>query len=655
MEFKYQLREPHNIALVTGKDNITNTLASCLFGSFPCEKHFSYYENTFKNVFGSKTINIDAANLEKIYSEEVIYPLKVANKFIDAVSANHQDPSLYIFDLTKSHDLIDFWNLRAVYDDKIIPIPKQWLAELSAFCKKFILHNYRPLPGNSFGVMIQPVAMFSRSIADDEIKLLFKQYIEVEKHEANLVQTYYPYLHTASCGVADSRPKLTVEEKEVEYSFNEKDKLIKLNIITPCFYDKYDGSNKWANVIKLQNMLTDDSVNTVFPIDFRNPKFPKAYLGDTHILPTSEGLVFLSGTSTISEYFEVNSCSEAISLWFKSQGISTVQSDAGRSTQQIIDTLGGFFGVRVIANRKVIEVLNNMAMKPVSKTEKIVAFKNKLDKAVDGDRWRHSGFDKLVNNGAVELGAEIKCTECGHPSWFEIPKLDHKLKCDLCRRVFDFPKVDPKTHLDWLYRVVGPFALPNYGKGGYSAALTIRFFANIVGEYSFSDISWSAGRELTYKDGKKIEADFILWLQQRSIIGNDSHERLVFGEAKSFAKEAIKDADILAMKEFAKRHTGTILVFSVLKMSLSRTEKSRLAKLALWGRGIDKKTKKEKARVIVLTGCELFSINLPDFIHSWKNGTDKQREISDIYKHDMKNVDILASITQQVYLGLPSY
>ncbi|MGI2146926.1 hypothetical protein [Shewanella frigidimarina] len=655
-EYKFKLKTPHNIAIVKGSSAAQDMFAACLFGGFPTEKPYAYYQKVFESVFDAKTIKLEPKNFEKIYREGITSPLRMANKYIKCYSGNHMPPSLFIFDSTKPYDLLDYWNLRAVYDNQVIPIPKHWLAELSSYCKEFILKNYRPIPDNSFGTMIHPKAMFSRSISNEESRILFTKYIKVEKQGANCIQNWYPNFDAkAYKGVSrDQRPLLTVDEKEAEYSFVLNDNPVKIDSLKPSFGNVHRGNCKWVNVIKLRSWI-DHSINTVFPINFRNPKYPKSYMGGDLLLPTSEGITLFPKAISSTEYVEIKTCSDAISAWFKSQDITTVQSDAGRSTQQIIDTLGGFWGVRALASKKIIEELNKIAMKPAAKTENVMSFKNKIIAGTTNKRWKNSSFDKLVNNGAVELGAEIKCTDCGHPSWFELPKLDHRLKCDLCMRLFDFPKVDTKNHLTWAYRLIGPFSQPNYAKGGYSASLSIRFFSEVVGEAPFSEMSWSAGRELTYSDGKIIEADYILWLQQTSPLGNNSQARLVFGEAKSFAKEAVGVKDISAMKELAQRHPGAILVFSLLKTNLSKAETSRLAKLALWGREIDKNTGDHKATVIVLTGTELFSMSDLCLADAWKNGTAKHKELEVQYSYQLKDIDVLADATQQIYLELPSY
>jgi hypothetical protein len=60
---------------------------------------------------------------------------------------------LFVFDAQSPHDLMDYWNLRAVRAN-VLPVPLQWLPELSPFCRRYITENFRPLPNNPHGVMI---------------------------------------------------------------------------------------------------------------------------------------------------------------------------------------------------------------------------------------------------------------------------------------------------------------------------------------------------------------------------------------------------------------------------------------------------------------------------------------------------------------------
>ena len=267
----------------------------------------------------------------------------------------------------------------------------------------------------------------------------------------------------------------------------------------------------------------------------------------------------------------------------------------------------------------------------------------------------------------MELGLELRCTKCSSWSWYSLKQLDYQMTCSLCLRQFGFPIIDPSasSNSKWAYRLIGPFALPNYAHGGYAASLSIRFFSEIIGRTDQADVTWSAGQELELAPKDKVESDFILWYQRKVLFGNDYPTDLVFGEAKSFRgetseeKRANKDAfqadDIERMKKLAIHLPGSILVFSTMKRAdeLSREEVAKIAKLAVWGREYLKDRQRTRAPVIVLTSTELFA---PYSLHeAWRKVGGRHAELIEPGWVRTDNLRVLADLTQQLYLNVPSY
>lgn len=185
-------------------------------------------------------------------------------------------------------------------------------------------------------------------------------------------------------------------------------------------------------------------------------------------------------------------------------------------------------------------------------------------------------------------------------------------------------------------------------------------------------VTWSSGQELTFATGKKVEADFILWYQRRQTFGPDYPTEIVFGEAKSFGRDGsqhpsratgkaatkgdvIKQDDVERMKALAEAFPGAVLVFATMKEAseLTNDEVARLRKLAEWGRGYMRESRRTRAPVIVLTGTELFA---GYSLHSaWKEkGGKHERLISPGYVQ-LDQLKTLADLTQQLYLDMPPY
>jgi hypothetical protein len=162
---------------------------------------------------------------------------------------------------------------------------------------------------------------------------------------------------------------------------------------------------------------------------------------------------------------------------------------------------------------------------------------------------------------------------------------------------------------------------------------------------------------LTLSAHQKVETDFVLWYQRRSVIddGQDAPTDLVFGEAKSFGRDTFKPEDVGNLRALAERFPGAVLVFSTLRLpnEISSTELESIRNLALWGREHVDGDFRTRAPVVVLTGIELFAgFSLDD---AWKKAGGEHAQFGEARWLETANLRILADVTQQLYLALPSY
>ena len=659
-EFQFTKRNKDNFVHVKPGEPSFSAFVACIFGAFPPRRELRYFEQNYKNVFEPQEIALTDKSLFKLYKTRYTSALMIGRSKLDVSYNDHSDPALFILNAHESRDLIDFWNLRIVHNN-ILAIPVQWINNLSPLCKDFILKNYCPLPGNQNGVMIQPTVMFSRSISDKDSDEIYKKYLKVDQKGANCIQQWYPPLWRPSpeFTVRTTRPTVSADEKRIDISIDLNKPNIEFDTLWPGFTKKYGNRHRFANVAKIGIWGDDDQIATVFPCNYKNPLFPKFRMGREHLLPTAEGLVFFPEYRNISERWELVSGTKALNTWFNENKITATLSDAGRPTQQIIQTLGGFWGVAKIAKAGTVKLLNEMSRKPLTRSVHYAEFRQKIKDAVGKNIWRYKEFETLVERNAVELGLELKCGKCGSWGWHSIKQLDYSVTCDLCLQKFAFPITNPgdSQYCKWAYRVIGPFALPDYAKGGYASALGIRFFSDVIGRANRVDVTWSAGQELTLATGKKIEADFILWYQRKQMFGTDYPTEIVFGETKSFGKDVFKDEDVTKMKTLGEAFPGAVLVFATMREAkeLSKEEIGRIRKLAEWGREYDKEKDQTRAPVIMLTGTELFID--PPIEHEWKEKGGKHAQlITPAYiSVSLDNLRILADLTQQLYLDMPSY
>lgn len=657
-EFQFARRHEHDIVDVVPQKLHFRAFCACLFGAFPTEPELKYLGKAFSDAFGPKKVSLNGATLETLYRLRFTSALRIGHSKIEVDYHEYNDPALFVLDADEPRDLIDFWNLRAVRRD-VIPIPVQWLGDLSGFCKEFIINNYRPLPGNPNGVMIRPTVMFARLIPSDDIERLHTDHILVDVADANVRQDWYPSIWRPSSGfvVREMRPTLSAAQKTFDIPFVDEKPEIRFDCLYPEFAEEYGNKNRWANVVRLSDWTYKSQIATAFPCDYKNPTFLNFRLGIDRVLPTTEGFVIFPQYKNLPGRWEIPDGTTAINNWLKTHGIKAVLSDAGRATQQIIQTLGGFWGVASFAHADIVKLLNEISRKPISRSAHHQEFKNRIQNVTKNDIWRGRNFESLIERGAVELGLELKCTKCSSWSWYSLKQLDYQMTCSLCLRQFGFPIVEPSasSNAKWAYRLIGPFALPDYARGGYAASLSIRFFSEIVGRHSRADVTWSAGQELELASDDKVESDFILWYQRKELFGNDRPTEIVFGEAKSFGKEVFQPDHVVTMKKLAVRFPGSVLVFATMKQAdeLSGDEVGRIAKLAEWGREYVWDRRQTRAPVIVLTGTELFAAYSLE--EAWKKMGGRHAQLIEPGWVRADNVRVLADLTQQLYLNIPSY
>ena len=145
----------------------------------------------------------------------------------------------------------------------------------------------------------------------------------------------------------------------------------------------------------------------------------------------------------------------------------------------------------------------------------------------------------------------------------------------------------------------------------------------------------------------------MLWYQREEDFETDYPTETVFGEAKSFGKEVFKQHDVDNMKLLAEVFPGSILVFATMKEEFSPEEIDRIKRLAQWGREYDREKRQTRAPVIVLTGTELFAEHSLEESWEKKGGVHKDFIGTGLGRTD--NLRTLADLTQELYLGMPSY
>lgn len=672
-EFQFQRRDAHDIATATAEDSAFDAFSACVFGDFPRDEELGYIRTAFEYAFRPNNLTINARSLAQIYASGMTSPLRISREKIQIDYHDYNDGGIFVLDARKPRDLIDYWNLRTLRR-QVVAIPVQWLDDLSELCRDLIRHAYRPVPGNMNGVMHRVPVMFSRSIAQNEIEELYKRYFIVDVEGANVRQDWYPPIWRKDPPFVSGypRPTLNAGTKTFDLQVKEGKPSILLASLHPEFAEAFGGKNRWANVVTLRDLGFRSQLATTAPTDYRSPKFSPVRNGGEAPIPTTEGLTVFMKYKEIPQYWELADGSAAISQWLEKSGYKVRLTDAGRASQQVIQMLGGLHGVRSIAKAEIVKLLNGISRRPTMRSIPHNEFLNKVNAAVKGDHWLDRASEDLVASNAVELGMEVRCTKCASWSWYALRQLDNSVTCSLCLRQFRFPSIEPELRKGsrWAYRLIGPFALPDFANGGYAAALTLRFLSVVVGDAD-DGLTWSTGLELQLSENSKIEADIVCWRQRRRRFGIDHPTEIIFGEAKSFGRggslnpvlaaarlkneDVFTEEDVARMKALAERFPGSVLVLATMKHAkeLTKPELQRVRKLAEWGREYIRSTTKTRASVILLTGTELFSSY--SLRSTWEELGGKHKELISPTHYHLEDLETLADFTQQLYLGLPSF
>ena len=305
--FQFEQRHKDPVVHVQPADTAFTNFAAANFGSFPVHEQFRYFERNYKSVFNPEGKTLDAAVLSELYQLGYSSALEIG---CTKLQVGYNAPllsTLFILDAHESKDIVDFWNLRAIHQH-VIPVPIQWINDLSPFCKQFIRDNYRRQPDDATPNMVGPVLMFSRSLSEGNVEEMVKNYSFVEEGDVYTIQRWAPSIwYKLSAQVASpTRPTIAADRKIMNLPIDGDNPEIQFDPLFPDFVSEYNlfrvanvvRLQDWSNeeyLVRVRDRVDNDQIATVFPCNYKNPSVPKfqpEFLQEEqYILPTTEGLV----------------------------------------------------------------------------------------------------------------------------------------------------------------------------------------------------------------------------------------------------------------------------------------------------------------------------------------------------------------------------
>lgn len=665
-EFKFVPRHERRVAIFE-TDAASDAFVAASFGEFPAAGPLSERAKAYLDAFDPTKLAPTAENWVKAIKERYELPLHFTREYLKRDPGGWSDPTLFVVDPSSTLDLIDLWNIRQ-FHPQVLGASLTWMKEARDFVVEFVKLNHRPLPGNPHGVMIDTTVQFGRSISEDCAKGAVEEAgLAAIPGDAWCFKLWYDSIWRPDREDFVARPRrarISVASADLELPVSEDNGRFscRFKSLAPEFAPAYgDGSARWVNVLELNSYGMNDPIAATLPLTFSEKGRRGMRIGETTII-SREGFVLPQRYKEHGEYFRLLTGQQAVVDWLKSQGVEAEPSDPGRIAEQILASLGGFWGVGLIADRDTIKLLDEMSKSVRRYVDGTL--EEFPDRSIEVKRWKDvihrrskarafgysPSLDAFVNAKVLRLGLVLECPNCRKKSWFGIEILREQVTCDRCLKEFAFPQGSLTfERTPWHYRVLGPYSVPNYAEGAYASVLALNAFARGLGS-DRANITYATGLHLRIGTENPFEVDFTFWYQRKKMLDLQEEPVLVFGEAKSFATESFKEDDISRMRKLAEKFPGAFLVFAALKDDLTDTEKTAIGDFATWGRE-RLPDGRPRAPVIVLTGTELFASWQIE--QAWKDLGGQRAKFVAPASVRIDNLWTLADITQQVYLGLP--
>lgn len=643
-----------------------NALTESMFGVYPTSSDVTYIEKAYTDVYMPENVNANPDTWRKVFLKGAETPLRVTRHGLNTQRYWYHDLLLFVFDPSRPTDLIDLWNLR-LEPHPVIPIPIGWFEALADDVYELLKSQHRPVVGNPNGVMHKATIEFGRSILKTEADALIGK-LKPGLPRGSLLVKYWRnsiWVDHRDDGVHhDNRLEVIAKEQRVNLVLKEDGQLnTTFETLEPEFSSRYGiGNHRWVNVVRISN-YSDRSIAAILPFNTFDRTWPRLGMGGDRISISSEGWVFPQRYKNLGQHVSLLSAGDAIIGSLEQRSIKAELSDPGHIAKQMLEHLGGLWGVHLLADINTLRLLNKMAggLRRKRNDEETVEENFELRTAPLKD-WTDlisqrqasrplpaKSLDEFTKRNVIRLGIETQCTHCNAKNWSTLTIVDYRLTCARCLKLYEFPQAALREqNRNWTYRVVGPFSVPDYGRGSYSALLALRVLDRFR---SVMDLmTYATAMKLKF-DGIEHEVDFIAWHGEERMMEAQRPPQLIIGEAKSLGQgELITASELAKLKTVAAKLSEAVIVIAVLRDQFTAVERKILTKFVAWGRRVNVYGEPTNP-VLLLTSHELTMDH--DVSSTWGALGGQHAKFTD-YEHS-RTLFNLADATQQIYLGMPSF
>jgi hypothetical protein len=606
------------------------------------------FENIFYNKclrdFDAKEVDVSIENYLEFAKPKYMFARRLGAEYLEQ---RLRGDFLFYMDASNVLDVIDFWNLRAA-GFNVIPFPKQ--AENIEVVKKLaenIIENaYWPYRHNA-DMYHHASFIKSRSTKESDLKR-FSDRLRIDKAENGKgfkfnSQHWYPRIWNEWARRNTQENIVPAYSKEKDTELLDGQNEFKIKVLDPefdIFYANTSGP-RFANEIDSRIYGHDELLAQAIPLggERLSRVVGKYSLREWRISKT--GPVYLSNHKNWSINYEPPLAEPVMKAWFKEQGWDVELSPSGKIAKQMINQLGGIWGIVNLKHEKLIKLFQDLNNKGfVSEND----FKGRIARIVnEDDVWikRDQFIQNLLDKNIFQLGVQIVCPTCTQKTWYSLEVVSNEVQCSSCLNNYKIQSIglDDKQ---WAYKATGTFGLPKQAYGAYSVLLTLYALTRDHHEKVTPLLSFDAK-----KGSNNIEADLCLFTEKE--FRDETTQELVFAECKTYNK--FEKKDIERMKTLAKEFPGSVLVLATMRANLTSAERRMIKPLVNSGRR-HWKSEQTYNPVIILTGTELFSKHgIP---HCWK---DKEGKAGEIEKANFysRNLSDIADATQQIYLDMKPY
>lgn len=660
-ELRFETKEPRTASLV--KPDSRSLVSETIFGCYPAGKLLDYFRRNYRTIFKPEEMTASPDAWRSAFRKGDLTPLRFTRYKIEAETGWSDALTLFVFDPTSPLDCIDIWNMRSERQF-VLPVPVDWWADLLPDIRSLLKLENQPIKGNPFGLMHRSTIEFARSISEKRANELTEEIVGGLPEGSVYFKFWRTPVWHAPTKDRHSRPEVPLAlksaEKRITLSVDETSLAATFETLAPEFADKYGSSSpRWINTVQPSN-FHGDHLGTTLPFNSFDPYSTMTDSFSEPVLIGRQGWSIGNQFKDINARLNIPSPESAVISALKRFGIRARPSEPGHIAKQILDHVSGLRGMQLLADAETLETLNIMAggirRKGVGDDEMEELFDRRSKSVREWhaliERCKKQGLssslEAFTSRNIIRLGLQSRCPNCSNLNWHTLTVVDYDVICERCRRVYPFPQSSlQKNNGNWSFRVVGPFAVPDYARGSYGALLALKAISNM--DISHASMAYSTALSLSF-DGVEAEADFVA-LRSPERYGPQSDPELIICEAKSFgAGPLITQKDIAKLRAIAKKIVGSTIVISVLRDHFVDVELKLIEPFVRWCRRPTANGEMHNP-VILLTGHEAFCCT--NISRTWMELGGEHAKFA-AFKH-CDSLMAFAEATQSIHLGLQSY